>query len=409
MQWRDYDPTRDKQAVYRIWREVGWIGKDKQDELDRYLRCGRAVVAEMGEEAECAVTTVPGSIRYLAAELPFVEVTGVATSRVARQQGLAKRLLARALAADVDEGAALARVCVFDQGFYNQVGFGPGGYEHMVFFDPGTLTVTSRARPPRRLTREDGAAMHASRLARRRGHGGVNYDSPAITEAEVRWSDEAFGLGYCDGDSGEITHHFWCRPDNAELGPYFVQWMCYRTGEQFLELVALLRSLGDQVRVVGMREPPGIQLQDLLDRPFRHQALTEKSQYQNRASALAFWQVRICDLEKCLAHTRLRHGEARFNLKLADPVAELLEESTGWRGVAGDYVVTLGSSSGAESGSDPSLLTLTASVNAFSRLWLGVRPATGLAVTDDLSGPPDLLEALDRVLQLPEPKPDWDF
>jgi hypothetical protein len=42
-------------------------------------------------------------------------------------------------------------------------------------------------------------------------------------------------------------------------------------------------------------------------------------------------------------------------------------------------------------------------------LWLGVRPATGLAVTDELSGPPELLEALDWVLRLPDPKPDWDF
>jgi hypothetical protein len=48
-------------------------------------------------------------------------------------------------------------------------------------------------------------------------------------------------------------------------------------------------------------------------------------------------------------------------------------------------------------------------VNAFSRLWLGVRPASGLAVTDDLAGPSALLEQLDRVLLLPEPKPDWDF
>jgi GNAT superfamily N-acetyltransferase len=407
MQWRGYDPTQDKQAVHRIWREVGW--HTSPEDLDRYLRCGRAVVAEVGEEAECAVSTVPGSIRYLEEEVPFVEVTGVATSRVARQQGLAKRLLAHALAADVDEGAALARVCAFDQGFYDQVGFGPGGYEHMVFFDPGTLAVSGRARPPRRLSKEDGAAIHASRLARRRGHGGVNYDSPVITEPELRYPEGAFGLGYYDGGDDTPTHHLWCRPDNVEHGPYFVPWMAYRTGEQFLELMALLKSLGDQVRLVGMREPPDIQLQDLLDRPLRHQALTERSRYQNRASALAFWQVRICDLGECLARTRLRHGEARFNLKLTDPVGDLLEGSTGWRGVAGDYVVSLGSSSGAGEGSDPSLPTLSASVNAFSRLWLGVRPATGLAITDDLSGPPNLLEALDWVLRLPDPKPDWDF
>ncbi len=158
-----------------------------------------------------------------------------------------------------------------------------------------------------------------------------------------------------------------------------------------------------------MREPPGIQLQNLLDRPFRRHALSERSRYENRALAHAFWQVRVCDLAKCLEQTRLRHGEARFNLRLTDPIDGLLEEGAAWRGVAGEYVVSLGASSGAKRGSDPSLPTLRASVNAFSRLWLGARPATSLAVTDNLSGPPELLEELNWTLRLPEPRPDWDL
>jgi hypothetical protein len=35
--------------------------------------------------------------------------------------------------------------------------------------------------------------------------------------------------------------------------------------------------------------------------------------------------------------------------------------------------------------------------------------AIGLAVTDELSGPPELLRQLDRTLRLPQPRPDWDF
>jgi len=38
-----------------------------------------------------------------------------------------------------------------------------------------------------------------------------------------------------------------------------------------------------------------------------------------------------------------------------------------------------------------------------------VRPATGLAVTDALSGPPELLAALDETLRLPAPVTDWAF
>jgi len=61
----------------------------------------------------------------------------------------------------------------------------------------------------------------------------------------------------------------------------------------------------------------------------------------------------------------------------------------------------------AAAGTDPALPTLTASVGAFTRLWLGVRPASGLAVTDDLTGPDDLLAGLDDAFHLPDPKPSW--
>jgi hypothetical protein len=99
----------------------------------------------------------------------------------------------------------------------------------------------------------------------------------------------------------------------------------------------------------------------------------------------------------------------RFNLRLSDPIEVFLPEDVPWRGVGGDYVVSLGPTSGAELGTDPALLTLSASVGAFTRMWLGVLSASGLSMTDDLDGPPALLQALDWALQLPLPRPDWDF
>jgi NAD(P)-dependent dehydrogenase (short-subunit alcohol dehydrogenase family) len=53
--------------------------------------------------------------------------------------------------------------------------------------------------------------------------------------------------------------------------------------------------------------------------------------------------------------------------------------------------------------------TATASVGAFSRLWLGVRSATSLSWTDEFSGSPDLLAKLDHILCLPSPASDWDY
>jgi hypothetical protein len=158
-----------------------------------------------------------------------------------------------------------------------------------------------------------------------------------------------------------------------------------------------------------MCEPPGLQLQDLIDRPFQQIIATENSKYESKIEAHAYWQMRILDLPGCLARTRLRGGELRLNLRLTDPIESLLDEDAPWRGVGEEYIVMFGDPSSAERGTDPTLATLATTVNAFTRLWLGVRSATSLAVTDELSGPEDLLQELDWVLRLPQPHPDWGF
>jgi len=407
-----YDPNKDRDAIRRIWHEVGWLekGKEQQKEaMDLIVECGRALVAKINEEAECLALTAPSTVRYLDQDLPLSAVTGVTTSRVARKQGLAIRLTALAVATDVADGALVSGLGIFEQGYYNQLGFGTGGYEHWIGFDPARLTVAVKARIPRRITSDDWAMVHTARLARFRGHGSCNLNPPEITRADMLWAENGFGLGYCDGPEGELTHHFWCGVKDVEHGPYNIEWISFQTPNQFLELMALIQSLGDQVRLVRMREPQGIQLQDMIEQPFKQRQVSEKSKFESHMRAIAYWQMRICDLPGCLERTHLRGNEVRFNLTLTDPIERFLDESAPWHGIAGDYVVTLGPSSGAEPGTDASLPTLTASVGAFTRMWLGVRPATGLAVTDEFSGPPELLEKLDRVLRLPEPKPDWDF
>ena len=407
MEFREYDPKRDKEAVHRIWREIGWLEEGKEKAMDLLIGCGRTLVAEIDGEAESLVTTVPGTIRYLEEELPFSGIAGVSTSRIARGQGLASRLTARAVAADAAEGALVSGLGMFEQGYYNRLGFGTGPYEHWLSFDPAQLDIEIKPRIPRRLTPEDWEMVHRSRLARSRGHGTCSLIPPETTRAEMLWTKNGFGLGYLEG--GELTHHLWCSAKDVEQGPYSVRWMAFQTPEQFLELMTLIKNLGDQVRLVRLREPQGIQLQDLLRQPFKHRQITEKSKFEHRMSATAYWQLRILNLEGCLARTHLSGDEVRFNLRLDDPIERFLDESAPWRGLTGEYVVTLGPSSGAEPGRDEALPTLTASVGTFSRLWLGVRPATGLAVTDELSGPQELLERLDRALCLPEPKWDWDF
>jgi len=409
--FRAYDPEQDADAAFRIWREVGWTEDDKKkrEAFDLFVGASRALVAEIQGTAECLALSMPGSIRHLDETLPFSAVTGVTTSRVARKQGLAGRLTAQLIAEDVANGALVAGLGIFEQGFYDRLGFGSGGYEHWLAFSPAQLNVETEHRIPRRITVKDWQAVHASRHARQQGHGAVNLVPADFTQAEMIWSDDGFGLGYFDGPNGSLTHHIWLRGGDKEHGPYTLLWISYRTREHFMELLSLLKSLGDQVRMVWMREPPLIQMQDFLKQPFRFRQLTAKSKYENRMSATAYWQMRICDLAGCLAKTHLRGETVRFNLTLTDPVERFLESDAPWHGIAGEYTVTLGPESHADAGRDADLPTLAASVNAFTRLWLGVRPATGLAITDTLSGPPSLLKDLDEALRLPPPKPDWDF
>ena len=406
---RRYDPDKDEQAAHRIWREVGWIepGKEQEQIMDLYLSCSRATVAEVHGEAECLVLSTPGTVCYLDQELVLNALTGVTTSRVARKQGLASRLVARVLAEEAATGAHVAGLGMFEQGYYDQLGFGTGGYEHWIGLDPALLKVRTKARIPRRMGMDDWASLHTARLARKRGHGACNLLPAEITRADMLWS-KGFGLGYRDGPGDTLSHFIWAKP-KGELGPYSIECLAYRTDEQFLELLALIKSLGDQVRLVRMREPPGIQMQDLLRQPFKQRQISAKSDFAAGIRASAYWQMRICDLFACLERTHLWGDDLRFSLKLRDPVERFLGEDAPWRGVGGDYVVTLGAQSAVERGTDQTLPTLAASVNAFTRLWLGVRPASGLAITDELSGPRDLLDRLDRILRLPEPKPDWDY
>lgn len=409
-----YDKDSDRDACHRIWEEVGWLDRSNEKQVagvDTLISAGRALVGKLNGEAECLVLAARGSMRYLDEDISFSGVTGVTTSSIVRRQGFAAQMTARLIAEEAEDGAALSGLGMFEQGFYNRLGYGTGSYDLSVSFDPQSLNVPFPSRSPQRLSIDDWKAMHASRLARKREHGYVTFDAPEMTQMDDIGitAGRGFGLGFRDGANGELTHHVWFRIRSNENGPYKINWIAYQTPGQFLELMGVIRTLGDQVRLVTLVEPAGIQLQDLLDQPIQTRMITRGSKFESTIRALAWWQIRICDLNACLNATRLPSDELRFNLNLSDPIERFLDTSTSWNGIGGEYVVSLGASSGAERGKDPSLPTLKTTVPALSRLWLGVRPATGLAITDDLEAPPELLEALDLSLRLPTPVRDWEF
>ncbi|MDE2125285.1 MAG: GNAT family N-acetyltransferase [Armatimonadetes bacterium] len=411
---RAYRKKRDRDAARRIWMEVGWsqdpsgLGTD----ADMVVEAGRAVVAEMDGSAEALACSCRGAMQYLDSELPIACVTGVAVSRIARKQGLARRLTAQLVAHDAREGAALTVLGMFEQGFYNELGFGTGAYEVWASFNPADLQLPVSHRPPQRIACDEQKAVHACRLARRRSHGGTNLHPVGISGGWMNNPATTFGLGFRDPGSGAITHMAWfSTDDNAEFGPLFIPFMAWRTPTEFLELMSVIRSLGDRIHLVRMPEPAGIQLQDLLSQPFARFRTTAGGKFAARLEARGYWQARINHLEPCVSKTQVCGEPIRFNLKLSDPIEKYLAagSTSKWRGCAGEYVITFGPESSAHRGTAPGLPVMQAEVGAFTRLWLGVQPATGLAITDKLKAPDRLLEGLDRLLRLPRPCPDWDF
>lgn len=409
MSFRDYDAKQDFDAVARIWKECGWIESEKEvTALKDFLKEGDTLVATLDGTPECVVHGSPGTVRYLGEELRLGAVASVNTSHVVRKLGFAKKLTARLLAKQAEAGMDVSALGIFDQGFYDKLGFGTGSYENWIDFDPSKLDVDYSFRPPKRLTIDNHEEMHAALMARVRTHGGVNLLDVSAFKTELAWTEKPFGFGYYDGPGGSLSHFIWGEM-KGEYGPYELTWRAYQTKNQLLELLVLIKSLADQVTQIGMLEPGEIQMQDLLKQPFRTRRASKKGEFEQIIRASAYWQLRMLNLESCLSKTHLTGGESEFNLQLSDPVAEHLDDASSWQGLGGDYVVALGKNCSVRHGREKSLPTLKASVNAFSRMWFGVRSANSLSVTDQLEGEPELLNKLDIILCLPKPHFGWDF
>lgn len=405
---RTCNPEADVVQARRIWSQIGWTRSPDDRSRDLFMLASRGMVAEFDGQVECFVTTIPGSLRYLHQDLTLTAVTDVATSYISRKQGLASRLTARQLLSDLEHGAQVAGLRMFEQGFYDHMGFGAGPYEHFVRFDPAGLKLDLKPDPPVELSIQDWESAHYNRLLRMRPHGSAVLDPPELTQANMLHDAYAFGLGYQQSDDEILSHHMWIAIQDARHGPYRVRWMAYQTYDQFLELLALLRNLGDQIHLVEMVEPPGIQLQDLLGAPIKSERTSRGSPFYYSIISGAYWQVRILKLDACIQAMQLPHADLDFILELHDPISRYLDDASAID-LSGRYQVHLGPESRIGPVKDEALPVLNASVGAFSRLWFGVRPASTLAVTDRLQAAPDLLKSLDAAIMLPEPKLDWDF
>lgn len=397
MEIREYD-VDDLPAVQRIWVECGWIEEDESEHLEPFLADADAVVADIDGDAEACTSIHDGSLHHTGTDLPVAVVTSVTTGRIGRKQGLARQTLDTALRRAVDRGNAVSILGMFEQGFYDGSGFGTGSEMLIRRFDPASLDASLPYRRPVRLTPDDAEDMVACLLTRSLTHGAVTLPSVPLRRAERMWDENGFGLGYRD-DDGNLTHFLWCAAKD-EYGPYDVREWAWRDPHELRELLGVLRSLGDQVRTVIVPEPAQAQLLVLIGHPGRQTTTRRTGELRYESKASAWWQARILDLPTCIA-TLPPSEELHCNLRVADPLA--LDS------VAGEWLLHLGAEPHVERGHEEDLPLVSASVNALSRLWLGVRPASTLATTDDLHASPELLAALDRAINLPRPDVQTDF
>jgi len=404
---RDYT-KEDFPAINRIWKECGWLEEKMDSTVQEIIGDSHIKVAEINHSVEASAMATDARLQYQNTVISANVINAVTVSLIARKSGLASQALASLLADEAMRGVPLSVLGMFEQGYYNKMGYGTGNYFRQLHVDPAELHIPVKCRIPARLTIKDYKAIHENRLNRYKMHGRFDMLSPIATKSEMEFHKKSFGLGYYN-EAGKLTHHLWIDPSDQESGPYYIVWYAYETNEQFLELLALLQSFNNQVREISITEPADIQLLDFMKKPIHSKVVTRGNKYQNYLNSYAYWQLRILDPIACLQKTSLPANDLELNIKLHDHLEQYLPANSKWRGCGGEYTLLLGKKCNMSKGFKADLPLLSASINAFSRMWLGVKPASGLAISDDLTADNDLLKKLDQAFCLPEPQPDWWF
>lgn len=410
---RPYHPE-DREEAERIWREVKWLVDDNREPLRLLLDGGRATVGTQRGSVECLAITTPAKFRYLGTDLSMSAVMAVTTSLVARKQGLAGQTTAAAVRESAEAGATLSALGIFDQGYYDRLGFGTMPYTRRLLFDPAQLMVPYPKRPPHRFDASHSELLHRSRLRRARGHGSVNLLSPNNSRAEAVEVKSSGGLGYYRSD-GEIGHHLYGHL-KEENGPYRIWWAAYENYDELRDLLGVLRSLADQIHLVDMMEPRGVVLQDFLKQPFKFRRSTEKGKYEHTIITAAASQLRILDIPAAVAamgpsepSPKPSSEPLEFNLLIDDPIERQLPEDGRWRGCSGSYVVQLGADPKAEPGDGKSLPKVRMSIGGFTQLWSGARKVAHLSLRGELDAESDVRDELSRRFRVPEPDFEWLF
>ena len=109
--YRTFSFKHDLKAIKRIWREVGWVTEGAPEKaMDIIFAADDTVVGCINGNPECSVLAQSGTMRLDETDLPLCVIAAITT----RGQGI------------VQKDTAVTALGMFDQGFYNKVGFGTG-------------------------------------------------------------------------------------------------------------------------------------------------------------------------------------------------------------------------------------------------------------------------------------------
>ncbi len=406
-----YDPAKHLEDCLTTWRDSGWLEKGMEKAAGEFISSGSALVSLEGGRAVALATSGRGGFHHClhGSELDFCSINTVNVALHGRRMGHGGTLTASLLAEAAERGDACAGLGMFEQGFYNRLGFSNMPYWRILQVRPSDIAVPGElSSRPVRLTGEDWREIHDNRRKRYRFHGSLNL-TPAYTKVAMETSPGGFALGFRNRD-GKLTHHLFIEKMEGENGPVSVGWLNFRRPAEFTDLMLVLASMGDQIDLVRFSEPPGIQVQPLLKKPLASRRRTLGAPGGRvEVRTLSWTQCRILSVESSLNGMKCRGKPVSFNLRLHDPVGKHLLGSPGWRGCGGDYTVHLSVETEASQGFTHGLPVLECSVNSFTRLWNGSAMPSLLPFTDRVDASPGLLEMLDEALPMPEPSFDWEI
>lgn len=141
-----YNREKHLQDCLVTWKDAGWLEKGREEAASEFFEAGDALVGEQDGKAVALALSCPGTMKHqlIRKELGFCTISGVTTAFQGRKSGFAAALTAELTARAAERGQAVAGLGMFEQGFYDRLGFGNMPYWNSISLSPSEIKLTGR-------------------------------------------------------------------------------------------------------------------------------------------------------------------------------------------------------------------------------------------------------------------------